>query len=113
VDLSTTEAEYIPLSQSTRDLLPLCSLLIELSKATKLIVGCTTAHSTLFEDNKGCIELATAPKMCPRTRHIALKYHHFRSHIENSNLQIKWIDTKHQLADIFTKPLFGPLFISL
>jgi hypothetical protein len=113
VALSTTEAEYIALSQSTRDLLPLCSLLIELSKATKLIVGCTTAHSTIFEDNKGCVELATAPKMRPRTRHIALKYHHFRSHIENGNLQIKWIDTKHQLADIFTKPLSGPLFISL
>ena len=113
VALSTTEAEYIALSQSTRDLLPLRSLLLELSKATKLIVGSTTAHSTIFEDNKGCVELATAPKMRPRTRHIALKYHHFRSHIDNGNLHIKWIDTKHQLADIFTKPLAGPLFISL
>jgi hypothetical protein len=88
VALSTTEAEYIALSQSTRDLLPLRSLLLELSTATKLIVGSTTAHSTIFEDNKGCVELATAPKMRPRTRHIALKDHHFRSHIDNGNLQL-------------------------
>jgi len=31
-------------------------LLHELSQATKLIVGSTNAHSTVFEDNKGCIE---------------------------------------------------------
>ncbi|MFN9957182.1 MAG: hypothetical protein ACK55I_29105, partial [bacterium] len=61
VALSTTEAEYIALSQSTRDLIPMRALLQELSKATKLIVGSTIAHSTIFEDNKGCVELAAAP----------------------------------------------------
>ncbi len=113
VALSTTEAEYIALSQSTRDLIPMRHLLHELSKATKLIVGSTIAHSTIFEDNKGCVELANAPRMRPRTRHIALKYHHFRSHIENGSISIQWIDTKHQLADIFTKPLAASSFISL
>jgi hypothetical protein len=38
-------------------------LLQELSIATKLIVGSTIAHSTVFEDNKGCVELANAPHM--------------------------------------------------
>jgi hypothetical protein len=99
VALSTTEAEYITLSQATRDLIPMRGLLHELSAATKLIVGSTVEHSTVFEDNKGCVELATAPKMRPRTRHIALKYHHFRSHVENGTISISWIDTKHQLAD--------------
>ncbi len=115
VALSTTEAEYIALSQSTRDLIPMNGLLHELSVTTKLIVGSTVAHSTIFEDNKGCVELATAPKMRPHTRHIALKYHyhHFRSHVENGNISISWIDTKHQLADIFTKPLAASSFIPL
>jgi hypothetical protein len=63
VALSTTGAEYIALSQSTRDLIPMRELLQELSKTTKLIVGSTIAHFTIFEDNKGCVELATAPKM--------------------------------------------------
>lgn len=57
VALSTTEAEHIALSQSTRDLLPMLKLLLELSKATMLIVGSVIAHSTIFEDNKGCVEL--------------------------------------------------------
>jgi hypothetical protein len=113
VALSTTEAEYIALSQSARDLIPMRNLLHELSKATKLIVGSTIAHSTIFEDNKGCVELANAPHMRPRTRHIALKYHHFRSHIENGSISISWIDTKHQLADIFTKPLSASSFLPL
>jgi hypothetical protein len=113
VTLSTTEAEYIALSQSTRDVIPMRGLLHELSATTKLSVGSTIAHSTVFEDNKGCVELATAPKMRPFTRHIALKYHHFRSHVENGNISISWIDTKHQLADIFTKPLAASSFIPL
>jgi hypothetical protein len=51
--------------------------------------------------------------MRPRTKHIALKYHHFRSHVANGSIKVRWIDTKHQLADIFTKPLPEPLFTSL
>jgi len=105
IALSTTEAKYIALSQSARDLIPMQGLLQELSAATKLIVGSTIALSTIFEDNKGCVELASAPHMRPRTRHIALKYHHFRSFVESGQLRIQWIDTAHQLADIFTKPL--------
>jgi hypothetical protein len=89
------------------------NLLHELSKATKLIVGSTIAHSTIFEDNKVCVELANAPRMRPRTRHIALKYHHFHSHIENGSISISWIDTKHQLADIFTKQLSASSFLPL
>jgi hypothetical protein len=80
-------------------------LLSEFSSATKRIVGDTITYSTIFEDNKGGIELASAPKLRPRTKHIGLKYHHFRSYVSSGAIRIQWIDTKHQLADIFTKPL--------
>jgi len=86
------------------------SLLQEFSSATKLIVGDTVAHSTIFEDNKGCVDLALAPKLRPRTKHIGLKYHHFHSHFSSGAIRIQWIDSKHQLADIFTKPLPYPIF---
>jgi hypothetical protein len=62
IALSTTEAEYIALSQSARDLIPMCDLLQKLSVATKLIVGSIIAHSTIFEDNKGCVDLPMLPK---------------------------------------------------
>jgi len=113
IALSTTEAEYIALSQAMRDIIPMQTLLAEIAKLTKLKTGKTTAHSTVFEDNKGCVELVAAPKMRPRTKHIAIKYHHFREHVRRRNIQVQWIDTKSQLADIFTKPLAEPLFRSL
>ena len=113
ITLSTTEAEYIALSQAMRDLIPMRTLLTKLASLMKLEIGKTTTHSTVFEDNKGCIELANAPKMRPRTKHISIKYYHFRSHVANGDIKIQWIDTKNQLADIFTKPLAEIAFSSL
>jgi hypothetical protein len=94
VALSTTEAKYIALAQAMRELIPMKALLAELTTLTCLIFDGTTTYSTVFEDNKGCVELATAPKMRSRTKHIALKYHHFRSHVAPGEIKIKWIDTK-------------------
>jgi hypothetical protein len=102
--LSTTEAEYIALSQAMRDLIPMKNLLLELAAVTGLKLSQTITHSTIFEDNKGCVDLVKSPKMRPRTKHIALKYHHFRSHI-GKDITIKWISTEDQLADIFTKSM--------
>lgn len=62
--------------------------------------------STVFEDNNGCLALATAPKINPRTKHIAVKYHHFREHVgKDKGVIIEKIDTDSQKADIFTKGL--------
>jgi len=110
IALSTTEAEYIAMSQAARDLIPMRALLQEFSKTTKLIVGDTFTHSTIFEDNKGCVDLALAPKLWPRTKHFGLKYHLFRSHVANGSIKIQWINSKNQLADIFTKPLSTSTF---
>ena len=59
----------------------------------------------MFGDNKGADTLANAPKMNARTKHIAIKYHHFREAVKKKILQIKRVDTKEQLADILTKPV--------
>ena len=63
-------------------------------------------HSTVFEDNNGALSMATSPKISPRTKHIAVKYHHFRTSIGIENgVLIEKIDTNVQKADIFTKGL--------
>ena len=67
-------------------------------------------QSTVFEDNNGCIAIAKAPKMSPRTKHIALKYHFFKSHLNDTNFVLQKIDTDVQTADIFTKGLVGEKF---
>ena len=42
--------------------------------------------------------------MRPRTKHIAIKYHHFREWVKNGTITITRVDTKEQEGDIFTKP---------
>ena len=70
-------------------------------------------HSTVFEDNKGSLELAQAPKYRPGTKHIGIKYHHFRSNVEDGTVVVEGIDTKDQQADIFTKNLARDQFLKL
>jgi hypothetical protein len=43
--------------------------------------------------------------MIPRTKHINVKYHHFRDYVENNLISINKIDTASQPADILTKPV--------
>ena len=67
---------------------------------------------TIFEDKKRCLDLARAPKIRSRTKHIALKYHHFKSHI-GKTISIRYIETAEQIADIFTKALKNSQFYNL
>jgi hypothetical protein len=67
-------------------------------------------HCTVFEDNNGALELAKSPRYRPHTKHIAIKYHHFREHVKNGLVSILPIDTKDQIADQFTKALQTGVF---
>ena len=68
---------------------------------------------TVFEDNNGAIELAKAPMMRPRTKHIAMKYHNFRSCVQKGETIIEKVDAAEQEADFLTKPLVLQLFCYL
>ena len=113
ITLSTTESEYAALSQSMRDVIPLLDLLKEPSLVIPSEDATPKIHCTIFEDNKGCIDLVKAPKMRPRTKHIALKYHHFRSYIKKELISIHYIETTMKIADIFTKVLNDAQFRKL
>jgi hypothetical protein len=69
-----------------------------------------TVQCTLFEDNSGAPTLAKAPAMRPRTEHINIKYHHFRTHVAAGTVDLKAIRSIDQPADIFTKPLTESVF---
>jgi hypothetical protein len=112
IALSTMESEYIALSTSCRDLLPLQNLVTEVATACGAIEGDTmTIQSTIFEDNEPCKKLAEMelPRMTNRSKHIAVKYHWFRTRV-NVDWKIESISSKDQLADIFTKSLPLPDF---
>ena len=110
VSLSTTESEYIALSQAMRDVIPLIDLLEEIDEIIPVYKPKPRVHCKVWEDNEGCVSLATQQKFSPRTKHIAVKYHHFREKVNNGTVSIHSIDTKEQTADIFTKPLDESLF---
>ena len=106
VALSTTEAEYIAMSQSLRDVIPVMNLLQEIRERDYQVI-CTEPHvyCKVFEDNSGALELARLPKLRPRTKHINVCYHHFREHVRKGLIKIFPIDTKDQIADSLTKAL--------
>ena len=102
--MSITEVGYISLSTSTRKLLPLRGLIVEL-KTILIPEAKLQVRHTLFEDSKVADELPKVPKNRPRTKHIAVKYHHFRQAVKDKILLVKRIGTEEQLVDIFTKLL--------
>ena len=103
--MSTVEAEYVALSTAMRDLIPFVDQVKELSDIFGNQEQNVRLHCTLFEDNNGALGLATTPRYPLRTKHIAVKYHHFRERVKNGTVKIKSIDTNEQLADQFTKGL--------
>ncbi|MGH7955130.1 MAG: reverse transcriptase domain-containing protein [Gloeomargaritales cyanobacterium] len=105
IALSTTEAEYVALSQSMRDVLPTQRLIIEILAFFKCTLEDTTTRSTVFEDNAGALTLAHTPAMTARSKHYGIKYHFFREHVRKGTVAIKKVNTELQKADIFTKGL--------
>ena len=74
-------------------------------------------HTTIWEDNVGALTLANLelPQMTPRLKAIGVCYHLFRQYVsqnqgEDGGIVIKKVDTKDQIADIFTKGLGRQMF---
>ena len=111
IALSTMEAKYIALSQSMRELLPIREIVKEMALGLKFTkVFEVRTYSKIFEDNNGALILASSPRMTPRSKHIAVKYHFFRSHVVSGAIRILRINTEEQKADIFTKGLVRAVF---
>jgi hypothetical protein len=60
---------------------------------------------SLICDNESAIRMADNPVEHSRTKHIAIRYHFLRDHQQRGDIEIPYVSTKEQLADIFTKPL--------
>ena len=97
VALSSTEAEYMALSEATQEALWIIKFFKEL--------GWDVAPVTIYEDNQSCIELTNNNKFHQRTKHIDIRYHFIREAIEENLIKIEYIETKFQIADMLTKPL--------
>ena len=96
--LSTTEAEYIALSStSLREVISLMDLLKE-AKAHGIpnVIVEPKIHCKVFEDNLGALAMAQVPKMRPRTKHLNVKYHHFRNHVASGEITLHAVASEDQ-----------------
>jgi len=113
ISLSTAEAEYIALSQALREVIPLMTLMKELYGVFPIHINKPNFICKVHEDNQSCIKMAQSDKFTPRTKHIALKYHHFKSHVKNKQIDIQYYRTEDQKAYLLTKPLADELLFRL
>ena len=101
IALSSTEAEYVAISEAAREACWLRSLYDEL--------GYTQEDPTLIRgDNDGSIAIAKNPQFHKRTKHIAIRWHWVRDLVRDGILQIGACRDKDQTADILTKALPRP-----
>jgi hypothetical protein len=66
----------------------------------------------LMCDNTSVISVAN-PVFHKRIRHLERRHHFLRDHVEKGDIEMRYIDNKRQLSDIFTKPLDPSLFADL
>jgi hypothetical protein len=64
-------------------------------------------------DNTSVISVAKNPVFHKRIRHLERGHHLLRDHVEKGDIEMRYIDTERQLADIFTKPLDAFRFAAL
>jgi transposase InsO family protein len=97
VALSTTEAEFVAACDAAKNLLWLKQFFIDIDE----IQNCTT----LCIDNQSAIKLIYNPVYHKKTKHIDVKYNFIREKVCQGLIQIKYVPSCEQLADILTKAL--------
>lgn len=102
VATSTTEAEYIALSEASKQGQWIRALIKELQRMD--LLGESLA-APINSDNQGCIALAKDPIGHRRTKHIDVRYHYIRQLVTYGKTTVAYIPTEDMIADVLTKPL--------
>ncbi|KAJ1300258.1 hypothetical protein OPQ81_005086 [Rhizoctonia solani] len=93
ISLSSTEAEYVAAASAARELIWIRSILSELGFLEN-------GPTTVFTDNQSSMALAKNPSHHQNTKHIRVKYHFIREMIELKEVELKFIPTDKQIADL-------------
>ncbi|GJZ21177.1 hypothetical protein Tco_0558216 [Tanacetum coccineum] len=105
VAMSSAEAEYVAAAGCCASILWMKSQLSDYDIHYKMV--------PIFCDNTSAIAISNNPVLHSRTKHIDIRYHFIRDHILKGDIELHFIPTEYQLADIFTKPLDEPTFTRL
>nr|GEZ44077.1 copia protein [Tanacetum cinerariifolium] len=95
--LSTAESEFVSLSACCAQVLWMRTQLID--------YGYHFDKIPIYCDSKSAIAISCNPVQHSRTKHIAVRYHFIKEHVEKGTIELYFVKTDYQLADIFTKAL--------
>nr|GEX70473.1 hypothetical protein [Tanacetum cinerariifolium] len=100
--LSTMELEYVSLSACCAQVLWMRTQLTDYGyHFDKILIYC---------DSKSAITISCNPVQHSRMKHIVVRYHFIKEHVEMGTIELYFIKTDYQLADIFTKALLVDRF---
>ncbi|GKB12728.1 retrovirus-related pol polyprotein from transposon TNT 1-94, partial [Tanacetum coccineum] len=102
IAMSSVEAEYVATAGCCANILWMKSQLTDYDIIYEKV--------PIFYDNTSVIAISNNPVLHSRTKHIDIRYHFIRDHILKGDIELHFIPTQYQLADIFTKPLDEPTF---
>ena len=105
VALSSTEAEYMALTQACKEAIWVRRFLSEIVAITNGNISSHTPPITIFADNQGSIALAKNPEFHSRTKHISIQQHFVREKVEEGQVRMDYLPTGDMLADLLTKAL--------
>lgn len=99
VALSTTEAEYMAMSECGKESIYLQQFIRELGFDE-------LANLTIYCDNRSALKLSENHTYHSRSKHIDIRHHFIRELIKDELLSLKFTSSKNQIADFLTKELF-------
>lgn len=97
IALSSTEAEYMAISEAAKEAIYFKNLLYELTGQANSI--------KLFNDNMSAQKLAVSPLYHRRSKHIDIRHHFIREAISDKNVELFYLPTDQMIADVLTKSL--------
>ena len=77
--------------------MPLINLVNKLAQVLYFQLDVPKVKFTVFENYQSTIAVAKSPKILPRTKHISLKHHRFRQHVQGGSMKIKHVPIEHQI----------------
>ena len=103
--MSTIEAEYVAAENYCTQILWMMQTLQD--------YGINFRKVPIMCDNISTIQISKNHVLRSKIKHIEIRHHFIRVHIEKGDVELHHIKTKEQIADIFTKPLSTQQFIDL
>ncbi|GJR96325.1 retrovirus-related pol polyprotein from transposon TNT 1-94 [Tanacetum coccineum] len=95
--MSTAEAEYVSLSA--------CCAQVIWMRTQLLDYGYKYNQIPMYCDSKSAISISCNTVQHSKTKHIDIRYHFIKEHVEKGTVEIYFVGTEYQLADLFTKAL--------